>query len=509
MKKMLKKALALFMAAIMLTGCFAFSAAAVIENDLPVIYLRGASEKVYDKNGKQVWPVPTSLTSILMSNSSELLIDFGKSLATSDWSIYGDSLAATLEKHFAAGTLDNNGNPKNGTTVIKSPTPKKKTSNFALGDYIFRYDPRLDPWDIADELEAYIKAVLAATGKRKIQLVSHCMGSCIASAYLCKYGNSKVDTTVYYASAARGVLICGQLFAGRLNFDADVLNEYANEYMGEDDLDEFLSAIVNVTYSLNLLSGGTDLATSIYKQLAVEVFPKLLRITYANMPAYWAMVNEDYYEEAKEFIFGGHEAEYSTLIKRIDRYHENVMLRLEQNLRTFDKNGTKVLVVAKYGTPFPPYLEGYNIQGDGYITIDNIAFGAIGADIGKTLSMDYLNEAKKSGTIDYVSDDLIIDSSTCLFPESTWFIRDIEHDNFPHSINNMMLRLIQQKKKATVNTFEEYPRFMKYNHADGSLTKVTEPIPSGSTGTVNPLMNLINILLNIFTIFKNIFAFLF
>lgn len=509
MNTMLKKAVALLMVVMMSVGCFALPATAAIENDLPVVYLKGATEKVYDKNGKQVWPVPTDLTDILMSNSSDLISALAASAATSDWSIYGDALASTLSRYFSAGTLDNSGNPKNGTTIKKSAAPKKKTSNFALGDYIFKYDPRLDPWDIATELNSYINAVLAATGKKKVQLVARCMGSCMASAYLCKYGNSKVDTVIYYASAARGALLCGQLFAGKLNFDADILNDYANDYMGDNELSELLAAVVNVTYSLNILGGGTDIVTDIYNQLAVEVFPQLLRITYANMPAYWAMVNEDYYEEAKEFIFGGHEAEYSTLIKRIDRYHENVMLRLEKNLKTFSKNGTKVIVIAKYGTPFPPYLEGHKIQGDGDISVRDISFGAVGADIGTTLSMDYLNDAKRSGTIDYISDDLIIDASTCLFPESTWFVRDIRHGTFPPSINKMMLKLLQQKKQPTVNTFEEYPRFMQFSYDGDTLTEITQPIPSGSTGTVNPLMDLINMFLNFLTIIKNFFSLLF
>lgn len=509
MKVFLKKSLCLFLVLIMSFGFFAFSSAAAYENDLPVVYLRGATEKVYDKSGKQVWPVPESIADILMANSGDLLVALSRSALSSDWSIYGRALAKALNTYYNEGILDNNGNPKNGTDIKHSATPKKKTSNFQLGDYVFRYDPRLDPWATADLLADYIDDVLAATGKKKVQLVARCMGSCFASAYLCKYGSSKVDTCIYYASAARGSTVCGELFAGRLHFDADTLNNYADEYMGDDEVSELLAAVVSVTYSLNLLGEGTNIVGNIYDQLAVEVFPYLLRSTYANMPAYWAMVNEKYYEEAKNFIFAGYEAEYANLIKKIDNYHENVMLRLEKSLKTFNKNGMKIIVLAKYNTPFPPYIESYSVQGDAKISIEDISFGAIGAEMGKTFTMDYLNTSKLSGTIDYVSDDLMIDSSTCLFPEYTWFVKDIKHGTFPPSINTMFMELLHRKKQVTVNDYEQYPRYMQYDYGTDTLSPVKYAAPSGDTGTVNPLLNLVAMIRKILSVMLNFIKILF
>ncbi len=507
MKRIFKSSVALFLTVLMTFGIFALpSSAATYENDLPIVYLRGATEAVYDKTGKQVWPVQKSIADILLDSAGDLTVALSSSLLSSDWSIYGAALEKALKKHFDAGILDNNGNPKNGTDIKHSPAPKKKTENFALGDYLFRYDPRLDPWETADELADYIDAVLAATGKKKVQLVARCMGSCFASAYLCKYGSSKVETCIYYASAARGSLVCGELFAGKLNFDADILNNYAGKYMGDDEISELLAAVISVTYSLNLLGEGTGLVGDIYEQLAVEVFPRLLRSTYANMPAYWAMVNEDYYAEAKNFVFAGVEAEYAELIEKIDNNHENVMLRLEKDLKTFNKNGMKIIVLAKYGVPFPPYLEGSKIQGDAKISLEDLSFGAVGADTGKALSVEYLNEAKKSGTIDYISDDLIVDASTCLFPEYTWFVKNIKHGTFPPSINTMFMQFLHQKKQVTVNDFEDYPRYMTFDYDTDTLSPVTSAPPSGETGTMNPLLNLVNMLKNFLSMIINFFS---
>ena len=183
MKRILKSSVALFLAVLMTFSAFALTVSAVAyENDLPVVYLRGATEKVYDKSGKQVWPVDTDIADILLDSAGELTTALASSLISSDWSVYGAALEKALTKYFNAGALDNNGNPKNGTDIKHSATPKKKTENFGLGDYVFKYDPRLDPWETAEDLAEYIDAVLAATGKKKVQLVARCMGSCFASA---------------------------------------------------------------------------------------------------------------------------------------------------------------------------------------------------------------------------------------------------------------------------------------------------------------------------------------
>lgn len=509
MKMMLKRTLAVFLVLVTLFGTIILPAAAAsetYENDLPTVYLAGATQEVYDKKGKQVWPVTDGIGDILLDNSSELLSTFSSSLLTSDWSIYGNSLNAALEKSYSAGTLDNKGNPKNGTKIKSNATPKKKTSNFGLKDYMFKYDPRLDPWETASKLNTFINSVLSATGKKKVNLIGRCMGGCFISAYLCRYGASKVDTAIYYASAAKGSTICGELFSGKLDFDSVTINNYASEYMGDDELSAMLSSIINITYSLNMLGMGTDLAAGIFEQLSAEVFPQLLRTTYANMPSYWAMVGEEYYEEAKNYVFGGHEQEYAELIKKIDNYHSKVKVPLDSKLKQFKANGMKIAVIAKYNTPFLPFLESHSVQGDGQISLKDISFGATGAEFGKSFDIEYVNKAKERGTAEYISDDLIVDASTCLFPSFTWFVRDIAHGEIPAVIDDLMLKILRSKGPKSVRSFKEYPRYTAYDSKTKTLTPVTEPIPSGTTGnTGGGLFNLISVFTSILRVVFNFF----
>lgn len=508
MNRNLTRVVSMLCVVLVFFGIFAVTAvAATYENDLPNVYLEGQYQDVYNKKGKKVWPVSKSITDILLDNRKELISAFSTSLLTSDWTVYGNALGDALDKSYSAGTLDKDGNPKNGTAIKASPTPKTKTSNFSLSDYYFKYDPRLDPWETATKLDSYINAVLKATGKKKVNLIGRCMGGVFVSAYLERYGRSKVDTVIHYASAAKGAKVSSELFAGKLYFDADDLNNYANEYMGDDDLSALLSGVINVTYTLNMLGLGTEMVQDIFNQISVDVFPDLLRRTYATMPAYWAMVDEENYEQAKNYVFGGCEAEYAGLIKKIDNYHNKVKVNIDSTLKNYQKNGLKVAIIAKYNKPFPPYIEGHATQGDGTVAIPEISFGGTAAEIGKALSVDYLNAAKESGTIKYISDDLIVDSSSCLFPKYTWFIRDIEHGTIPSCINSLILKILRSKKQVNVSSFKEYPQFTSYSYETKKLTPITAPIPSGSINQEQTgMLNILDIFKGIFKIILNLFS---
>ena len=509
MKMLLKKAVSVLLVLITLFGMMSISAAAATyENDLPTVYLVGATQTIYDKNGKVIWPVK-SIEDILLENRNELLAAFTTSLITSDWEIYGDALYDAIDKYYSAVILDKNGNPKNGTDIKHSPTPAKKTSSFGLKDYVFNYDPRLDPWETAEELSDYIKAVLSATGKKKVNLVGRCMGACFISAYLCRYGRSKVDTAIYYASAAKGSKICSELFAGKLDFDSATINNYVSGYNGDDEISSLLGAVINVTYTLNMLGMGTDFVSNIFDQLSVEVFPKLLRKTYANMPSYWAMVCEEDYEAAKEYVFGGYEKAYSGLINKIDNYNSKVRNVLDSKLKQYVKDGMKIAVISKYNIPFLPFIESSKVQADGMVSVEDISFGAKSAEYGKVFSSSYINSAKKKGISGYISDDLMIDASTCLFPDYTWFVRDIEHGELPKTIDTLMLNILRSKKQKTVNSYEAYPQFTAYNSTTKKLTPITGTTPSGTTGSeTSGLFNLLNIFSSLFKIITNMFSLL-
>lgn len=483
----------------------AFSAVAAYENDLPIVYLHGRGQPIYDKKGNQIMPFSEEPEDQIMKEFDRLVTAFASGVLMKDWDIYCNELITVISDIYKDVKLDNNGEASDGSKPKKNSTPKAKTSNFKLTDYVFRYDCRLDPWSVAPELRSYINNVLEATGKNKVQLVSRCLGSNYVSAYLTRYSKeakNKLDTCIMYVPTVKGTTVVSSSFSGEFKFDSELISNYVNNYMVDSDISEMLKAVVNVTYKLSLLDVGTGAVESVFEQIADTVVPEILRNSYASWPAYWSMVDDEHFEKAKTLVFSGVEDEYAGLIDKIDKMHYDVSNNIESTLVNLKNSGVKVAVIAKYNKALPPLFEHSTVQADGLAELSSLSFGATAADMGKTLSKSYLDEVQLSGCIDYVSDDLVIDASTGLFPEYTWYIKDSSHGDFPACIDKLMYEILHTKKQLTIHDNSKYPQFLQYN-SDDTLTpvKAAKPGDGGSSsdgGGLSSITNIFSVITNLF-----------
>ena len=511
MKQRTRKLLAVILSVItlmtvMMPGVGAVSTA---ENDLPIVYVKGAGREIYSADGFQIMPFDIEPEDQIMNQMDTIAKAFAVSLAAGNWDHYCKTMINIVSKVYKDVVLDENGEASDGSYIIPSPAPKKKTSNYYLSDYIFNYDSRLDPWEVAEQMDEYIDKVLAATGKDKVQLVARCLGGNYAAAYLARYGAEKIDTCILYVASTKGTVVCSESFSGSFRFDADLINDYVENNMGDDsDLAGLIKSVVSMTYSLSALHVGANAVESVYRQVANQLVPKLLLASYATMPAYWSMVDDDNFEKAKRFIFGDDINRYSGLIEKIDNYHYNVMNVIEDILLQLQNEGLKFGIVSKYNIALPPVFESSEEQADGTIELDYQSFGATAANIGKTLPRSYLNSLKGTGAMNYVSADLVVDASTCVFPDYTWFIKDSEHTDFSSSINKLIYAILGSKKQFTVKSDKNYPQYMKYDAKTKTLSAVTKADASGTTGneSTNFIEKIAAIFNKIVLFFKSLFG---
>ncbi len=485
------------------------SAVSTAENDLPIVYVKGAGREIYSADGYQIMPFDIEPEVQIMNQMDTIAKAFVVSLAAGNWDYYCKTMIDIVSKVFKDVVLDENGEASDGSYIIPSPAPTKKTSNFYLSNYIFNYDSRLDPWEVAEQMDEYIDQVLKATGKKKVQLVSRCLGGNYAAAYLTRYGAEKVDTCIFYVASTKGTVVCSESFSGNFRFDADLINDYVENNMGDDsDLAGLIKSVVSMTYSLSALHFGASTVESIYNQVANQLVPELLLASYATMPAYWSMVDDDNFEKAKRFIFGDNFDKYSGLIDKIDNYHYNVMNVFEDTMLQLQSEGLKIGIIGKYNIALPPIFQSSEEQADGTIELDYQTFGATAANIGKTLSRSYLNSLKGTGAMDYVSADLVVDASTCIFPDYTWFIKDSEHTDFSSAINKLIYAILGSKKQFTVKSDKNYPQFMRYDSKTATLSPVTKADANGTTGSEGT--NFIELLREMFNkivlFFKSLFG---
>jgi len=85
-------------------------------------------------------------------------------------------------------------------------------------------------------------------------------------------------------------------------------------------------------------------------------------------------------------------------------------------------------VIAGYGLPIPPLGVNHNDNGDITVDTKNSSLGATVAGLFDTLDQDYIDSRIAEGYGEYISPDKKIDASTCIFPETTWFVKNKHHD---------------------------------------------------------------------------------
>lgn len=512
MKQVGKKLLALILTLAFVVSSFAFvastSAAEDTGTDIPLIYVVGTGVHLIadnpDGTTRKIFPLVLPENFIMDTVEANIGI-FAKAVVTQQWDEFCDVLYDTISPLYADLMLDENGDPRdNSRADIDSRdriNPAKVNGKYGTEQFKFNYDWRIDPYVTAEKLHEYIEAVLAATGETEVALLGRCLGDCIAAAYMEKYDGEYVADYISYASAVNGAEFCSKAFCGEIYLEADGIERYVYdlELATGNNINEIIQAFVTVlneTYGLDFLAWSVN---NVYPDIYLKIVPRLLRSMYGNFPAYWAMVSDEDYEKAKETVFYGEDtAKYANFINRIDSYHYNVQVKLTELWAGFKADGINMANVTKYGYQTLPIIKNADVLGEDFCTVKKASLGATTSTIDSVLSDDYIAAAQANGTDRYISPDKQIDASTCVLPDTTWFIKNMKHANFPDSINRLFDRIINIDGFTVFND-ADYPQYLVFDDE----TQLIYPMTSDNMNTTeryNP---------DFFEALKKVFEFLF
>ena len=418
---------------------------------------------VYDSDRVRSKEVP-DVSAYAKEQAKALLPEFAKALFTGNYDEWAADFSGVLQPIYSDFVLDKSGTPPQGSGVKETfdrqpdlaqadgtyPLPEGLTTGRKL-DYIYEFpwDWRLSPLDVADSLRTYIDHVLEITGKTKVHLISRCEGCCVATAYFAKYGSEdKIATNVFLGSSANGVGYISNIFAGKYEIDAEALTRYigrnfatgSDKSFGDDWIsDEFLRTylresicLLSASHSLDLLTG---LLVKMVNKVSPMVYPGLLMTSYGTCPGFWAMVRHEDYEDAKALAGLNGNEEWADFVALIDDYHYNVQQKADEILKGLQARGCNTAIICKYGAETLPFVEVSNELNDDTALVKDSSYGATTAKIGSPFSDAYINAAAAAGKSAYLSPDRMIDASTCLFPETTWFIKNQSHNSW----ENIML----------------------------------------------------------------------
>ena len=492
--------------------------------DVPNIHIRGKAGDIVNAQGDEIdnSAFPEGGLAGMVRDCMPSFLNALKEDTDEAWDAYRAKLFPAVKNCFGPMWLDKNGEASDGSHQIREwtatpVTDQRGPEGYGFDSYPLFVDWRLDPWANADVLHDYIQEIKRVTGSDKVNVNARCEAASVLLAYLAKYGCDDLHCIEILAATVYGVELTDALFAGKIQLDGDALIRYKDAKLTiEDELtNELVNAIVEFTGDTMLLDVTAFSANLIFMKLYDEVIAPLVRETYGTFPAFWAMVSPQYYRAARRGILGGYEEEYAGLLEKTDRYNEQVGQRVDEILCSAKEAGVKVAIFAKYGDYLvPPVTKNSNELNDDTILLSKTSLGATTAKYGKTLSESYLKRAAENGTDKYISADKMVDASTCLFPDTTWFIWGCQHEWFPDFVQNYMVRFFYADGELTVFDDPAMPQYV-IAHADpddsecGTLDPMTEEnapaieAPTRSVRDVNWKDMIFRLLKAIWSFFQN------
>lgn len=391
---------------------------------------------------------------------------------TKNWDRFGEEMGDIAADVFARAMNNPDGTVKDGSGVHFEYPPEDEIT--ADSDIYFKYDWRKDSIEIAAELNDFIDYVLEASDCDQVALTCHSFGGVVAITYFTLYGCEKVKTVVFNSTAIYGETYTGDLMTGKLYFSGDSLTNYLYYAFKGTEYEYLLNAVIKIFNDSGILDAVTEWVNSITPRVQKEVCARSIVPLFGGWLAIWSMVPDEYLEEATDYVFntiyGDSETDYSALRAKIENYNELVRCKKTETLKKVNEE-CNVYVIARYGYSSIPITPSADKQGDGIVDVKYASFGATAADFGTTLE-NITSDAK------YISPDKTVDASTCLFPEQTWFVKNLKHGEATDTIDVMMRKFMRYDGQGTVETFEDYPRYTIF---DGETISPDEYDQNNST----------------------------
>ncbi|MGN1315945.1 MAG: hypothetical protein ACI4VW_02690 [Acutalibacteraceae bacterium] len=471
----MKKVLACILSVIITLGCVLPCVAAnetCTCGQAPIIYVAalGSGSIYLDKGTESEKKLFRPETSDILGEFTPLISAATQLISTKDYDAFGDVLIPCVNNAFGMLAMDDEGNSQENVTSQEfHPENAEHGDNYS---YYFGYDFRVDPMENAKLLHQYIQEVKEITGHDTVRFRASSMGGVTTLAYLSLYGSKDIENIIFQNCPLQGTAVAGELYNGLVEIDKDAVLRYAEcalPSMDSDFFGAFLYMLLEMLDGAGVLTDLAGMADRLVLNLKDRVFDEALIPIFATMPGIWSFVPHEYYESAKDFM-GVNDGAHSVLLEKLDFYHYSVQQSAEELLTQAKADGTNIYIIAGYNMQRTPLVSAYKNTSDGTVDTKYASLGATCAPIGEQLPEDYV-QAEHKGTW-YISPDRMIDASTCILPENTWFIKDMLHSTTHAGHKEFYKILHQSEEQITVFDMEEYPQFMQNDTVNETFLEV-------------------------------------
>ncbi|MBQ7541509.1 MAG: hypothetical protein IJT44_04355 [Clostridia bacterium] len=503
----MKKVLSLILCVVILCGTLLTAPAADGSCSCgfsPIIYVGplGCTSVVRDagtENEQVLWKTDTKF---LLANLKAVLPKIGKAILLRNSDLLAGAIVDYVYACFGDLALDADGNSKANVTTPDLNVPQGDRHS-PDSDYYFDYDFRLDPYDDADRLHTFIAQVKSLTGHNSVKLKCSSMGGAVLSAYLDKYGHDGIDVIICRCCPLLGTAVAGEAFCGKIELNPTALARYGEDVVpfleagfADDLLEGSLYALVDVLKGAGILDAVCALGEKVIRDVGDTVFRDALIPIFGTLPGLWALVPDEYFDEAVSFMQVPSEG---GLHDKIFAYR-NAMAHIEENLKEAKRDGVNVCLICGYNVQRTPLVTLWRSTSDGTVDTKYASLGATCGNVKEPLDDAYINALQNKT---YLSPDRMIDASTCALADCTWFVRDWLHCNGNAGIDELF-HLVMTSGEVSVRSFERFPQFLEADDDADTVRPVTGAPNAFERLRISP--SYLNLIRFLFSILKRVTA---
>ena len=436
-----------------------------------VIVVNDDGTPVLDKDGNKIsaFPAYVQTEKLLKTVLGPALL----SLFTQRDMGLSDAFADAVEDAFSINKCDENAQPIGNVLTEKFPYPYSQYSDYDKSIvnmhvpfelyptdlprdhlYYFAYNSFGNHIDLANELYDFIQLVKAQTGHDKVNLVPLSQGASIVSAML-EYTPAVMDELhkiMFVVPALDGSRIIGDVFNDDVTFlDSDYL--YHGFLKNMRLLDDATAGLIELAARL--------LPNEVLEAAAKKGVKRLVENVMTRSTGMWALCPTADYESAAARYLSS--PELASIKAQTDRYYQ-AQLHHKDNIRKLLQKGVQVFCVAEYDISLIDVGTHWNDQNaDFIIQLDSTSLGATSANVGETLPEDYRqqNTCCSDPTHNHISPDRVIDASTGLLADTTFYFKNQRHDLTQHNdvILKLAMQLIAHDDIKDVYSSPDFPQF--------------------------------------------------
>lgn len=477
----MKKFIAVLLAFILCTASVSLIAFAKEDEAIPCIIVPGIGQSrtwlvddygdyIYNDNGEKIecFPGVIDIDTILENVAAPL----AASVAAQKDIGLSEAVCKEVDRAFSMNGTFNNAQPCGRVELESYPFPISKCTEDekkfifscvpmqgltdTIGEdylYYYTYNSFGNALDIIDGLYKYIQLVKKQTGCSKVNIIPISMGGAIFNGLMELYPQVANDLhrIIFVIPALDGSTIVSDIYKRELTF----LN---SEYLYNGFLEELL--------------GEAD-ASAI--ELAIRILPKdvimgclekavdtILETTARNCTGLWMLVPNGEYDKCVEMQLSS--PDKAEIKRQTDIFHK-AQGNSRSNILKFINEGVEVFDIVAYDYALYNIGNSWDTQNaDGIIQTASTSMGAKMSKVGEQLPDDYVqqNTYCSNPEHNHISPDRVVDASTGLLPDHTFYFDGQSHAYTAD--NDIIMKLCSElvESDAITDVYSD-PRFPQFN----------------------------------------------